>query len=359
MLPHIEPHMPGCDIATRYLPGTLLGRVGGDWFDSIKLPGSRTALVVGDVMGHGLNSAAMMGQLRTAVQTMAALDLPPAQLLRNLDDLAQRLGEHYLATCLYAVYDPIANELELANAGHIPPVLVRAEDGRSELIELPTGAPIGVGGVPFESVRVPLAPGDRLVMCTDGLVEVRGEDIGVGLATLCESAAHPAASMDAACDTIIRSLAVTFADAGRGGRKDDVALLMARLNGIAPEDVAHWSVTPDLAEVPRTRALVRDQLTAWGLGALTAPAEMMAGELVANAVRHARTRSVEVRLVRSGTLVCEVEDDDQRLPTLLNAGPGDEFGRGLRVVSALAREWGTSRRGSGKTVWFELALPRA
>ncbi|WP_326773395.1 ATP-binding SpoIIE family protein phosphatase [Streptomyces sp. NBC_01445] len=359
MLPHIEPHMPGCDIATRYLPGTLLGRVGGDWFDSIKLPGSRTALVVGDVMGHGLNSAAMMGQLRTAVQTMAALDLPPAQLLRNLDDLAQRLGEHYLATCLYAVYDPIANELELANAGHIPPVLVRAEDGRSELLELPTGAPIGVGGVPFESVRVPMAPGDRLVMCTDGLVEVRGEDIGVGLATLCESAAHPAASMDAACDTIIRSLAVTFADAGRGGRKDDVALLMARLNGIAPEDVADWSVTPDPAEVRRTRALVRDQLTAWGLGALTGPAEMMAGELVANAVRHARTRSVEVRLVRSGTLVCEVEDDDQRLPTLLNAGPGDEFGRGLRVVSALAREWGTSRTGSGKTVWFELALPRA
>ncbi|MFF1587990.1 SpoIIE family protein phosphatase [Streptomyces sp. NPDC058286] len=352
MLPHIEPHMPGCDLATRYLPGTLLGRVGGDWFDSIKLPGSRTALVVGDVMGHGLNSAAMMGQLRTAVQTMAALDLPPAQLLRNLDDLAQRLGEHYLATCLYAVYDPIANVLELANAGHIPPVLVRAEDGRSELLELPTGAPIGVGGVPFESVRVPMTPGDRLVMCTDGLVEVRGEDIGVGLATLCESAAHPAASMDAACDTIIRALNT------RGGRKDDVALLMARLNGIAPEYVAHRSVAPEPAEVSRARALVRDQLTAWGLGALTAPAELMVGELVTNAVRHARTRSVEVRLVRSGTLVCEVEDDDQRLPTLLNAGPGDEFGRGLRVVSALAREWGTSRTGSGKTVWFELALPR-
>ncbi|MDR3084161.1 MAG: SpoIIE family protein phosphatase, partial [Streptomyces sp.] len=129
MLPRIEPHMAGCDIATRYLPGTLLGRVGGDWFDSVQLPGARTALVVGDVMGHGLNSAAMMGQLRTAVRTMAALDLPPAQLLRNLDDLAQRLGDTYLATCLYAVYDPIAGELHIANAGHIPPVIVRAEDG--------------------------------------------------------------------------------------------------------------------------------------------------------------------------------------------------------------------------------------
>jgi serine phosphatase RsbU (regulator of sigma subunit) len=118
---------------------------------------------------------------------MAALDLPPAQLLRNLDDLAQRLGDNYLATCLYAVYDPIAGKLHIANAGHIPPVLVRAGDGRSELLDLPTGAPIGVGGVPFEAVRVSVEPGDRLVMCTDGLVEVRGEDIGVGLATLCES----------------------------------------------------------------------------------------------------------------------------------------------------------------------------
>ncbi|MGI5515799.1 SpoIIE family protein phosphatase [Streptomyces sp. CA-106131] len=352
MLPHIAPRMAGCDIATRYLPGTLLGRVGGDWFDSVKLPGARTGLVVGDVMGHGLNSAAMMGQLRTAVQTMAALDLPPAQLLRNLDDLAQRLGDVYLATCLYAVYDPIAGELHIANAGHIPPVVVRAADGRSELLELPTGAPIGVGGVPFESVRVRVEPGDRLVMCTDGLVEVRGEDIGVGLATLCESAAHPAASMDDACDTIIRALNT------RGGRKDDVALLMARLSGIAPEDVAVWRLAPDPAEAGRSRAAVREQLHRWGLGVLADNAELMAGELVANAVRHARSRRIELRLVRGDTLLCEVDDDDPTLPTLLNAGRGDEFGRGLRVVSTLAREWGTSRTSAGKTVWFELTLPR-
>ncbi|MYW66837.1 SpoIIE family protein phosphatase [Streptomyces sp. SID8379] len=352
MLPHIEPHMAGCDIATRYLPGTLLGRVGGDWFDSIKLPGARTALVVGDVMGHGLNSAAMMGQLRTAVQTMAGLDLPPAQLLRNLDDLAQRLGEHYLATCLYAVYDPIVGELHLANAGHIPPVIVRAADGRSELLDLPTGAPIGVGGVPFESVTVRVAPGDRLVMCTDGLVEVRGEDIGVGLATLCESAAHPAASMDDACDTIIRSLA------GRGGRKDDVALLMVRMSGIESGDVAHWELAPTSREVPRARALVRRQLADWGLSSVEYAAELMVCELVTNAVRHAHAGPVQLRLVRSGTLLCEVEDAEHTLPTLLSAGPGDEFGRGLRVVAHLAREWGTSRTATGKTVWFELTVPR-
>ncbi|MEW1778785.1 SpoIIE family protein phosphatase [Streptomyces sp. NPDC086777] len=352
MLPHIPPRMAGCDIATRYLPGTLLGRVGGDWFDSVKLPGARTALVVGDVMGHGLNSAAMMGQLRTAVQTMAALDLPPAQLLRNLDDLAQRLGDGYLATCLYAVYDPIASELHLANAGHIPPVLVRAVDGRSGLLDLPTGAPIGVGGVAFESLRVRVEPGDRLVMCTDGLVEMRGEDIGVGLATLCESAAHPAASMDDACDTIIRALNT------RGGRKDDVALLMARLNGIAPEDVAEWRLALDPAEVRRARAVVREQLHDWGLARLADPAELMVSELVTNAVRHSHSRPVQLRLIRGETLLCEVDDDDHTLPTLLGVDPAAEAGRGLRVVSTLAREWGTSRTSAGKTVWFELTAPR-
>ncbi|MGW3094712.1 SpoIIE family protein phosphatase [Streptomyces sp. NPDC001102] len=358
MLPHIPPRMPGCDIATRYLPGTLLGRVGGDWFDSVKLPGARTALVVGDVMGHGLNSAAMMGQLRTAVQTMAALDLPPAQLLRNLDDLAQRLGDTYLATCLYAVYDPIASELHLANAGHIPPVLVRAEDGRSELLDLPTGAPIGVGGVPFEAVRVRVEPGDRIVMCTDGLVEVRGEDIGVGLAALSESAAHPAASMDDACDAIIRALAATFSAAGRGGRKDDVALLMARLNGIDADDVAEWRLALDPVEVSRARAVVREQLHDWGLAKLAPHAELLVSELVTNAVRHSHGSPVLLRLVRGDTLLCEVDDDDHELPTLLSADPYDDFGRGLRVVSTLAREWGTSRTTTGKTVWFELTLSR-
>ncbi|MGY5115765.1 ATP-binding SpoIIE family protein phosphatase [Streptomyces sp. 900105755] len=352
MLPHIPPRMAGCDIATRYLPGTLLGRVGGDWFDSVKLPGARTALVVGDVMGHGLNSAAMMGQLRTAVQTMAAMDLPPAQLLRNLDDLAQRLGDGYLATCLYAVYDPIGSELHLANAGHIPPVLVRAVDGRSELLDLPTGAPIGVGGVAFESLRVRVEPGDRLVMCTDGLVEMRGEDIGVGLATLCESAAHPAASMDDACDTIIRALNT------RGGRKDDVALLMARLNGIEPADVAEWRLALDPAEVRRARAVVREQLHDWGLARLADPAELMVSELVTNAVRHSHRRPVQLRLIRGETLLCEVDDDDHTLPTLLGVDPAAETGRGLRVVSTLAREWGTSRTAAGKTVWFELTAPR-
>ncbi|MGP3925299.1 SpoIIE family protein phosphatase [Streptomyces sp. 8N616] len=358
MLPQVAPRLPGCDTATRYLPGTRLGRVGGDWFDTIKLPGSRTALVVGDVMGHGLNAAAMMGQLRTAVQTMAALDLPPAQLLRNLDDLAQRLGEHYLATCLYAVYDPIRSELLISNAGHIPPVLVRAGDGRSELLEVPTGAPIGVGGVAFGTAKVRVAPGDRLILCTDGLVEVRGQDIGAGLAALCESAAHPAASMDAACDTIIRALAASSWDEGQGGRKDDVALLMARLNGIPREQVAAWRLGTDPREVGRARRMVRERLTDWGLEEAVDTAELLVSEAVTNAVRHAYTEQVELRVVRTDALLWEVSDDDRALPVLLDADRADEYGRGLRVLGSLTREWGTSSSARGKTVWFEQSLPR-
>ncbi|MGW7264601.1 SpoIIE family protein phosphatase [Streptomyces sp. NPDC054842] len=350
MLPQVSPRMAGCDVATRYLPGTRLGRVGGDWFDTIKLPGSRTALVVGDVMGHGLNSAAMMGQLRTAVQTMATMGTPPAQLLRGLDDLARRLGENYLATCLYAVYDPIRGELELSNAGHIPPVLVRAENGRSELLHLPTGAPVGVGGVPFETAVVRVSPGDRLVLCTDGLVEVRGGDIGEGLAALCESAAHPAASMDDACDTIIRALNT------HGGRKDDVALLMARLNGIPDDHVAEWQLPREAREVSRARRLVRERLAEWGLTDAIETAELLVSEVVGNAVRHGAGAEVGLRLVRTDALLCEVLDDEPALPELLSAGPDGERGRGLRVVSRLAREWGTSASGHRKTVWFEQAL---
>ncbi|MFI9246018.1 SpoIIE family protein phosphatase [Streptomyces sp. NPDC053086] len=350
MLPQVSPRMAGCDIATRYLPGTRLGRIGGDWFDTIKLSGSRTALVVGDVMGHGLNSAAMMGQLRTAVQTMAAMETPPAQLLRNLDDLARRLGDNYLATCLYAVYDPIRGELTLANAGHIPPVLVRAEDGSSELLELPTGAPIGVGGVPFEVSRVKVAPGDRLVLCTDGLVEVRGSDIGEGLAALCESAAHPAASMDDACDTIIRALNT------RGGRKDDVALLMARLNGIPDEHVAAWRLDADPREVARARRLVRERLLDWGLPQTVETAELLVSEVVTNAIRHAEGDRIGLRVVRTDALLFEVTDDEPALPAMIAAGPDDESGRGLRVVSRLAREWGASATGHRKTVWFEQVI---
>ncbi|GGS42227.1 hypothetical protein GCM10010238_34890 [Streptomyces griseoviridis] len=216
-------------------------------------------------------------------------------------------------------------------------------------MDLPTGAPIGVGGVAFEAVRVPASAGDRLVMCTDGPVRVRGEDIGVGLATRRASAAHPAASTDDACDTIARTLAT------RGGREDDAALLMARLEGLGPDAAAEWRLGGGPARVRRARAVVRERLRAWDPGRLVDPAELLVSELVTTAVRRAR-RPVVPRLVRGDTLLCEA-DDDHGPPTLPDAGPEAASGRGLLVVGTLAREWGTSRTATGKTVRAELAPP--
>ncbi|GGV00282.1 hypothetical protein GCM10010495_08850 [Kitasatospora herbaricolor] len=349
MIPTRPPRIPGVQIAHRYLPGDPRAEVGGDWFDAIQLPGSRVALVVGDVMGHGLHSAAAMGRFRTAMQTLAALDLPPGQLLRHLDNLAHKLGDDHLATCLYAVYDPINRTCELASAGHVPPVLVHP-DGTGELLEIPAGAPIGVGGVPFVAKKIDVSDGSMLVLCTDGLVEVRGSDIGAGLAALCGNLIDPKQTPEQACDVVLERL-------HSDDRKDDVALLVARFDGVAPTEVATWDLTVDTAEVRRARTLVREQLAAWHLEALSDTTELLVSELVTNAVRVARDR-VRLQLIRVDKLLVEVSDDNHNLPSLEPAEALGETGRGLHLVTKLAERWGSARKAVGKVVWFELPLPR-
>ncbi|MFJ9459465.1 SpoIIE family protein phosphatase [Kitasatospora sp. NPDC101447] len=350
MIPTRPPQIPGVQIAHRYLPGDPKAEVGGDWFDAIQLPGSRVALVVGDVMGHGIHSAAAMGRFRTAMQTLAALDLPPGQLLRHLDNLAHKLGDDHLATCLYAVYDPINRTCELASAGHVPPVLVHP-DGTGELLEIPAGAPIGVGGVPFVAKTIDVSDGSMLVLCTDGLVEVRGGDIGAGLAALCGNLIDPQQSPEQACDEVLRRLHTD-------DRKDDVALLVARFDGVAPSEVATWDLTVDQREVRRARSLVREQLAGWHLEALSDTTELLVSELVTNAVRVARDR-VQLQLIRVDKLLVEVSDDNHNLPSLEPAEQLGETGRGLTLVTKLAERWGTARKAVGKVVWFELPLPHA
>ncbi|MFD7731816.1 SpoIIE family protein phosphatase [Kitasatospora phosalacinea] len=349
MIPTRPPKIPGVQIAHRYMPGDRKAEVGGDWFDAIQLPGSRVALVVGDVMGHGLHSAAAMGRFRTAMQTLAALDLPPGQLLRHLDNLAHKLGDDHLATCLYAVYDPINRTCELASAGHVPPVLVHP-DGRGELLELPSGAPIGVGGVPFQTKKIDVSDGSMLVLCTDGLVEVRGGDIGEGLAALCGNLIDPKQTPDEACDTVLNTL-------HSDDRQDDIALLVARFDGVPPTEVATWQLGVTELEVGRARSLVRDQLAAWQLAALTETVELLVSELVTNAVRVARAE-VQLQLIRVDKLLVEVSDDNHNLPSLEPAESLSEHGRGLNLVSKLAEKWGTSRKAVGKVVYFEMPLPR-
>ncbi|WP_345616920.1 SpoIIE family protein phosphatase [Streptomyces ziwulingensis] len=353
MLPENLPRCTGVRLASRYLPAAETARVGGDWYDAIPLPGSRVALVVGDVMGHSMTSAAIMGQLRTTAQTLAGLDLPPQEVLHHLDEQAQRLGSDRMATCLYAVYDPVAHRITIANAGHPPPVLLHL-GGRAEVLRVPPGAPIGVGGVDFEAVELDAPAGATLLLYTDGLVESRLRDVWTGIEQLRERLAataqltgpdHPP-PLEALCDEVLDML-------GPGDRDDDIALLAARFDGIAPSDVAYWYLEPEDAAPGRARRLARRALVRWGLEELTDSVELLVSEVVTNAVRYA-SRPVTLRLLRTDVLRCEVGDDVPQLPRLRQARATDEGGRGLYLVNRLARRWGATRLSTGKVVWFEL-----
>ncbi|WP_330298340.1 ATP-binding SpoIIE family protein phosphatase [Streptomyces sp. NBC_00503] len=356
MLPDSLPQPTGVRLASRYLPAAETARVGGDWYDAIPLPGSRVALVVGDVMGHSMTSAAIMGQLRTTAQTLAQLDLPPAEVLHHLDEQAQRLGSDRMATCLYAVYDPVSHRITIANAGHPPPVLLHL-GGRAEVLRVPPGAPIGVGGVDFEAVELDAPAGATLVLYTDGLVESRLRDVWTGIEQLRERLAttaqltgldHPP-PLEALCDDILDML-------GPGDRDDDIALLAARFDGIAPSDVAYWFLDPEETAPGRARRFARRALSRWGLEELQDSLELLVSEVVTNAVRYAE-RPVTLRLLKTDVLRCEVGDDSPQLPRQRRARDDDEGGRGLFLVNRMARRWGATRLSSGKVVWFELQLP--
>ncbi|MFB0633382.1 SpoIIE family protein phosphatase, partial [Streptomyces sp. AB3(2024)] len=356
MLPDSLPQPTGVRLASRYLPAAETARVGGDWYDAIPLPGSRVALVVGDVMGHSMTSAAIMGQLRTTAQTLAQLDLPPAEVLHHLDEQAQRLGSDRMATCLYAVYDPVSHRITIANAGHPPPVLLHL-GGRAEVLRVPPGAPIGVGGVDFEAVELDAPAGATLLLYTDGLVESRLRDVWTGIEQLRERLATTAQltgldhspPLEALCDDVLDML-------GPGDRDDDIALLAARFEGIAPSDVAYWFLDPEETAPGRARRFARRALTRWGLEELSDSLELLVSEVVTNAVRYAE-RPVTLRLLRTDVLRCEVGDDSPQLPRQRRARETDEGGRGLFLVNRLARRWGATRLSSGKVVWFELPLP--
>ncbi|WP_245996634.1 SpoIIE family protein phosphatase [Streptomyces armeniacus] len=375
LLPQRVPAPPGVSVAYRYVPGSSGTEVGGDWFDVIPLAGGRVAFVVGDVMGHGLRAAATMGRLRTAVRTLAGLDLPPDDLLRRVndlaDDLAQGPDDPLMATCLYAVYDPSTRRCSLAKAGHLPPLLLRPRDGggwRADAVELPSGAPLGVGGVDFESTELEVEEGSVLVLYTDGLVEHRGEDITVGVERLRSllSSEVPEPSLEDACDEVISTLAspdgARPSDASDGapaaapGTADDAALLMAQLGGLPEGSSASWTLSAGSYAVRRARALVRDTLIEWGLDGIVDETVLLVSELVTNSLRYAHG-PVGVRMVRGTSLLVEVSDPLPDPPRVRNATEEDEGGRGIQLVARESRRWGTRHGALGKTVWFELPLP--
>nr|WP_205616307.1 SpoIIE family protein phosphatase [Streptomyces harenosi] len=381
LLPPGDPEASGLDIACRYLPGNAAtGRpseVGGDWFDVIELPGHRTALVVGDVMGRGLRAAVAMGELRTAVRTLAQLDLEPAEVLAQLDEIARGLGaaggpsqafgggvrqatraarrpreadlsEVYLATCVYAVYDAVTRRCTFANAGHLPPVLVEP-GARAVMLDVPPGMPLGVGGEPFEEVEVELPEGALLALYTDGLVESRDHPLDEGLQAFVGALTDPARPLEDVCDHVLNTL-----DTHHG--EDDIALLMARVQGLPAESVGDWTLPREPRSVGRAREHARARLQEWGLDALVDTTELLVSELVTNALRYGEGE-IRLRLLLDRTLVCEVWDSGLVQPRRRRARDTDEGGRGLQLVGLLSAAWGSRRTPRGKTVWFELALP--
>lgn len=373
LLPPGDPVASGLDIACRYLPGNASperpSEVGGDWFDVIELPGHRTALVVGDVMGRGLRAAVAMGELRSAVRTLALLDLEPAEVLSALDEIARGLGapggvqqatraarrpreadlsEVYLATCVYAVYDSVTRRCTFANAGHLPPVLV--EPGEPALmLDVPPGMPLGVGGEPFEEVEVELPEGALLALYTDGLVESRDHPLDEGLQAFVGALTDPTRPLEDVCDHVLNTL-----DSHHG--EDDIALLMARVQGLPAESVGDWTLPREPRSVGRAREYARGQLLSWDLEPLVDTTELLVSELVTNALRYGEGE-IRLRLLLDRTLVCEVWDSGLVQPRRRRARDTDEGGRGLQLVGLLSAAWGSRRTPRGKTVWFELPLP--
>ncbi|WP_050986855.1 SpoIIE family protein phosphatase [Streptomyces somaliensis] len=359
LLPTAVPEHPAVEVAHRYLPAGGVTEVGGDWFDVIPLSGSRVALVVGDVVGHGVPAAATMGRLRTAVHTLAGLDLEPDEVLSQLDDLVGRIageqegagpvaGEQIVgASCLYAVYDPVSRHCSLARAGHPPPVVV-TPDGRAALAEMPAGPPLGLGGLPFESAEFELPEGSLLALYTDGLVESGRHDVEEGLELLYGVLSRPGGDLDALCAEVTRTVMPEHPT-------DDVAVLLARTRVLAGDRVATWTLRAEPTAAQRARRLTSAQLAEWGLDDLVLTTELIVSELVTNAYRYA-SGPVQLRLIRNSSLICEVSDGSTTAPHLRRARSTDEGGRGLFLVAQLSERWGARYTRDGKTVWTEQPL---
>ncbi|MFI1764595.1 SpoIIE family protein phosphatase [Streptomyces sp. NPDC020800] len=376
LLPRAHPEQDALEVAWRYLPAEA--GVGGDWFDVIPLPGARVALVMGDVVGHGLHAAATMGRLRTAVHNFSTLDLPVDEVLGNLDDLVVRMdneenadiaesthgtdsaqnagraaegheGEGVTgATCLYAVYDPVTGVCTMARAGHPEPVVVRP-DGTVTCPGVPASTPLGLGGYPFETAEFSLPEGSQLVLYTDGLVEDRTQDIDVGMERLRRALdGCGRRTPEETCQALIDALKPSHSC-------DDIALLTARTRMFPRSHVAEWDVPSDPAVVPSVRARCRETLREWGLEETGYATELILSELVTNAIRYGSS-PVGVRLLHGRCLICEVSDGSGTSPRLRRAATMDEGGRGLFLVAQFAQRWGTRYTTRGKVIWAELLL---
>ncbi len=352
LLPQRPRRQSAVETSSRYLPADTEAGVGGDWFDVIPLSGTRVALVVGDVVGHGIHAAATMGRLRTAVRTLADVDLPSDELLTHLDDVLTRLAEEQDpqgsadlgATCAYAVYDPISRACVLASAGHPAPAVI-LPDGTAISPRLPIGPPLGVGGLPFESAELILPEGSLLALYTDGLLDLRHRDTDEAREELCDALRATGQPLDELCDAALERLLP-------GKPADDATLLLARTRSLDAGQVALLDIPPQDEFVAHARTWAVERLAAWGLADAGFVTELVVSELVTNAIRYGRA-PVQLRLINDRTLMCEVSDSSTTAPHMRRALSSDEGGRGLLLVAQLTHRWGTRHSRTGKTIWCE------
>ncbi|MGW5848737.1 ATP-binding SpoIIE family protein phosphatase [Streptomyces sp. NPDC055254] len=364
LLPRPVMDVTGAETYGVHVAGAATEAVGSYWFDVIQLPSTRLAFVMGTVEGRGLDATAAMGRLRSAVQTLADLDLSPDELLAHLDDLVVRFIEDddrqepgtgapsalTGATCLYATYDPVSRTCVLAGAGHAPPVLAARAGAGSGTVTYRPGPVLGTGGQPFESVELRLGPGDVLVFCGGALAgdtdrsDRQRELIGAGARE----------GADRGLPVVRIGHGLQGALAGEATH-DDLALLVVRVREVAADATAAWELAADPSLVGRARTLVAEQLTAWGLEDLVFTTELVVSELVTNSIRYAGG-PVGLRLIKDRVLICEVSDPSQTQPHLRRAQLTDEGGRGLFLVAQLTHRWGSRYTAAGKTIWTEQPL---
>ena len=346
--------VPGLDSASRYFPARQGAGVGGDWFDLIALGTGQVGILIGDVMGRGLEAAVVMGQLRSAAHALAKTGMPPWQLMQALDAVVSELPDQFV-TCCYLVLDLDLAELTVCSAGHLPILLVDP-DGRASRLPVPVSVPLGVGEVPHQQATLTVSPGSVLALYTDGLVETPHSDIELqvdALTTVLEKALDERPDLETAADLVLAALLPDPSDYA-----DDVTLLLARIPR-TPVVTACADLTADPISVGQGRRFLRQTLDGWNRPDLVDTAGLLASELLTNAVRHA-SGPLHLRLRLDGQeLSVEVRDTSPNVPQARRTGLDQECGRGLLLVQSLATAWGTRPTREGKTVWFSLAPGQA
>ncbi|MFF5129514.1 SpoIIE family protein phosphatase [Streptomyces syringium] len=359
MLPRRIPDVPGAQIAVRYRSARMGRDIGGDWYDVIPLPGGRVGAVIGDVQGHDTHAAAVMGQLRIVLRAYATEGHAPATVMARASSFLHELDTDRFATCSYVEADPSTGMLQLVRAGHIDPLL-RHPDGTCRRLPLAGGLPLGLsaefGRLDYPVTTVELDPGETLLLFTDGLVEQPGADLDDGMQILSgivrDGPYDLQALADKLCDVV----------EDRVG-EDDMAILLLRREGVPARGGGRLQqhIAPaDPEALSAARHMIRAAVRAWGARERSDEIELVADELVTNALLHTDGAAVVTIRMLGGPerrLRLEVEDKSSTLPRRREPGESGVSGRGLLLVDRLADVWGVESRGTGKSVWCEFVVP--